>query len=149
MAKDRYVLSWMHGDRIEKISFQGQMLNPFASDDGRIRFELVSNGQSRMMEFNPLNHEVAQLPSDAPAELEGGAKVSPDGKWEAFAAELGGSQQIWVRHVATGKAEPLTGGRCNSIAPEWELDSGSILFASDCGRAYGLPSLYRVKIPAM
>jgi hypothetical protein len=148
MGRDRYVLSWMHGDRIEKISFQGQMFNPFASDDGRIRFELVANGQSRMMEFNPLNHEVAQLPSDAPAEMEGDAKVSPDGKWEAFAAELGGSKQIWVRDLATGKAEPLTGGRCNSIAPAWEMDSGSILFASDCGRAYGLPALYRAKIPA-
>jgi len=148
MGKDRYVLSWMHGGRIEKISFPGQMLNPFASKDGRIRFELVANGQSRMMEFNPSNHEVAQLPADAPAEMEGARKVSPDGKWEAFAAELGGSKQIWVRDLATGKAEPLTGGRCNSIAPEWEMDSGSILFASDCGRAYGLPSLYRAKIAA-
>jgi Tol biopolymer transport system component len=80
--------------------------------------------------------------------MEDHAKVSPDGKWEAFAAELWGSKQIWVRDLATGKAEPLTGGRCNSIAPEWEMDSDSILFASDCERAYGLPSLYRAKIPA-
>jgi hypothetical protein len=148
MGKDRYVLSWMHGDRIQKISLEGEVFNPFESADGRIRFELVSNGHSTMMEFNPLNHEVAQLPSGAPAEGERGTKVSPDGKWEAFTAVLGGAEQIWVRDLATGKAEQLTGGRCNSIAPEWETDSSSILFASDCGRAYGLPSLYRAKIPA-
>jgi hypothetical protein len=148
MGKDRYVLNWMHGDRIQKISLEGEVFNPFESADGRIRFELVSNGRSTMMEFNPLNHEVAQLPSGAPAERERGSKVSPNGKWEAFTAALGGAKQIWVRDLATGKAEQLTGGRCNSIAPEWETDSSSILFASDCGRAYGLPSLYRAKIPA-
>jgi glycosyl transferase family 87 len=148
MGKDRYVLSWVHDDRIEKISFEGEVFNPFASDDGCIRFELVTKGHSRMVEFNPFNHEVTQLLSDAPAEMEPGSKVSPDGKWEAFAVALEGSKQIWVRDLATGKAEQLTGGRCNSIAPEWEIDSSSILFASDCGRAYGLPSLYRAKIPA-
>jgi hypothetical protein len=147
MGKDRYVLSWMHGDQIEKISFEGQVLNPFAAADGRIRFELASNGHSRMMEFNPLNHEVAQLPSGLPEEMSRDSKVSPNGEWEAFAAALGGSRQIWVRDLATGKARQLTGGTCNSVAPEWEMDSNSILFASDCGRAYGLPSLYRAKLP--
>jgi hypothetical protein len=148
MGKDRYILGWIHDDRIEKISFEGEVFNPFASADGLIRFELVSKGHSRMVEFNPLNHEVTQLPSEARAEMKPGSKVSPDGKWEAFAAALEGSKQIWVRDLATGKAEQLTGGRCNSIAPEWQIDSSSILFASDCGRAYGLPSLYRAKIPA-
>jgi hypothetical protein len=148
MGKDRYVLSWMRDDRIQKISLEGEVFNPFASADGRIRFELVFNGPSTTMEFNPLNHEVAQLPSGAPAEVERDSKVSPDGKWEAFTAGLGGSEQIWLRDLGTGKAEQLTAGECNSIAPEWEMDSNSILFASDCGRAYGLPSLYRARIRA-
>jgi hypothetical protein len=148
MGKDRYLLSWMHGDQIEKISFEGQVLNPFASADGRIRFELVSGGHSRMMEFNPLNHEVSRLSSGVPAEMEPESKVSPDGKWEAFTGAFEGSKQIWLRDIATGKAKQLTAGSCNSAAPAWELDSSSVVFASDCGRAYGLPSLYRARIPA-
>jgi Tol biopolymer transport system component len=41
----------------------------------------------------------------------------------------------------------LTGGNCNSSSPAWTLDSSSILFASDCGRAFGLPALYRAPVP--
>jgi hypothetical protein len=41
----------------------------------------------------------------------------------------------------------LTGGNCNSSSPAWALDSESILFASDCGRAFGLPALYRARLP--
>jgi Tol biopolymer transport system component len=80
--------------------------------------------------------------------MEPESKVSPDGKWEAFTGAFGGSKQIWLRDIATGKAKQLTAGSCNSAAPAWELDSSSVVFASDCGRAYGLPSLYRARIPA-
>jgi hypothetical protein len=40
----------------------------------------------------------------------------------------------------------VAGGNCNSSLPAWELDSKAILFASDCGRAFGLPGLYRATI---
>jgi Glycosyltransferase family 87 len=146
MGNDRYVLGWVHDNGVEKVSFEGESLNPVAAADGRIRFELVSNGHSKIMEFNPLNHEVAQVASSVPVESKIDSKVSPDGKWEIFVAGSGGSQQIWIRDLATGKAEQLTGGTCNSVAPEWELDSSGIVFASDCGRAYGLPALYRARI---
>ena len=48
-----------------------------------------------------------------------------------------------MRSVATGKAERIAGGRCDNGEPAWELDSSAVVFASDCGRAYGLPALYR------
>jgi len=147
MGRDRYVLSWMHNGRIEKISFEGEAFDPVASADGRIRFELVANGVSRMMGFDPSTREAAEVFPDGRSEFMPSSKVSPDGKWEAFVAAYGGSKQIWVRDIGTGGARQLTGGSCNSVNPEWELDSLSIVFASDCGRAYGLPSLYRARIP--
>ena len=72
--------------------------------------------------------------------------LSPDGKWIAFETARAGPKQIWVRNVASGTEEALTGGNCNSSSPAWELDSRSVIFASDCGRGIGLPSLYRARI---
>jgi len=42
----------------------------------------------------------------------------------------------------------LTGGTCNNWAPAWELNSRSLIFASDCDRGLGMPALYRADIPA-
>jgi Tol biopolymer transport system component len=72
--------------------------------------------------------------------------VSPDGKWTAFERTQDGPARIWLREVASGKERELTGGNCNSFAPAWELDSGSFIFASDCGRGFGLPALFRARV---
>ena len=55
--------------------------------------------------------------------------------------------QVWVRELSSGKETQLTGGNCNNSSPAWELDSKGIVFASDCGRAFGLPALYRASLP--
>jgi Tol biopolymer transport system component len=71
-----------------------------------------------------------------------------DGKWIAFESTQDGPVQIWVRNVSSSTARRLTGGNCNNSAPAWDLDSKSLLFASDCDRAFGLPALYRAPIPS-
>jgi Tol biopolymer transport system component len=73
--------------------------------------------------------------------------ISPDGKWVAFTSTSTGSQQIRLRNIATGEAQLLTGGNCNSSSPAWELDSQTVIFASDCGRAFGMFALYRAPLP--
>jgi hypothetical protein len=146
MGKDRYVLQWQHDGRIQEISPDGHALRPVALPDGSVRFELVAHGTSQMMRFDPVTSRIAPISVSLPA-AESESAVSPDGKWLAFTSERTGSKHLWLRNVATGREILLAGGNCNSSWPAWELDSRSLVFASDCGRAFGLPALYRAQVP--
>jgi hypothetical protein len=142
-GEDRYVLCWLHDGRIDRFSFEGHALHPVApTGDGPIWFELVRNRTSTMMRFDPLTRTAVPSPLPASATSEN-RKASPDGRWIAFTRGAAGSQQIWLTNVATGETEKLAGGSCNNASPTWELDSSAVIFASDCGRAFGLPALYR------
>ncbi len=146
-ADDRYVLRWLHDNRNEELAFEGEALHPFViTPDGPILFELVANRTSTMMQFDPATRKTtrkgAVVPLDATKPV-----VSPDGRWAAFTSSRDGPDQIWLRNLADGQETRLTGGNCNSSSPVWALDSRSILFASDCGRAFGLPALYRARLP--
>lgn len=146
LGKDRYVLRWLHDSQNEELSFEGQALRPkLAADGTAIDFELVENGSSSMMEFNPSTGKTTPREMPIPADFPD-AVTSPDGKWEAFTASRNGPTQIWVRELSSGQERQLTGGNCNSSSPAWELDSKGIVFASDCGRAFGLPALYRARL---
>src|SRR5439155_12975292 len=94
------------------------------------------------MRFDPLTRTAVPSPLPASPTSEN-RKASPDGRWIAFTRGAAGSQQIWLTNVATGETEKLAGGSCNNSSPTWELDSSAVIFASDCGRAFGLPALYR------
>jgi hypothetical protein len=145
MGKDRYVLQWQHDDRYQEISPDGHALHPVALPDGSVRFELVAHGTSQMMHFDPVTGTIA--PIDLPLlTTEPESAQSPDGKWLAFTSERTGSKHLWLRNVSTGRELLLAGGNCNSSWPAWEPDSRSLVFASDCGRAFGLPALYRAPI---
>jgi hypothetical protein len=147
MGQDRYVLRWLHDNRNDSFSFDGQALHPRLAPDGQsIFFELVANRRSTMMQFDPSTGQAVPramlLPPDSATPV-----VSPDGEWIAFESAQNGPSQIWLRNLSTGKEAQLTGGNCNSSSPAWELDSQAILFASDCGRSAGLPTLYRARLP--
>jgi hypothetical protein len=146
IGKDRYVLHWLHNNRIEELLFDGHALHPVSSTpDGLIYFELVAHGTSRMMEFDPVKRSAA--PSSRAVQIkDADSALSPDGKWVAFTSDIAGSKQVWLRNVATGGHSPLTGGNCNNSSPAWDLDSQSVVFASDCGRGFGLTALYRAPI---
>jgi hypothetical protein len=60
--------------------------------------------------------------------------------------ETATSEQLWLEETASGKSKELAGGSCNNNSPAWELDSSEVIFASDCGRAFGLPALYRAPV---
>jgi hypothetical protein len=147
IGRDRYVLRWLHDNRIDELPFDGHAFHPVASAaEGPIYFELVAHGTSTIMQFDPSTGTVGprSMPSSTGA---ADSAVSPDGKWIAYTSTLTGPKQVWLRNVATAKTQPLTGGNCNSSSPAWELNSKAILFASDCGRAIGLPALYRAQLP--
>jgi Glycosyltransferase family 87/WD40-like Beta Propeller Repeat len=144
MGHDRYVLRWVHDGRSEELAFEGQALQPRLAPDGEsVDFELVAKRNSTMMEFDPSTRRSTQITMAADRS---GAAVSPDGKWMAFESDRDGPTHIWLRELTTGRERRLTGGNCNSSAPAWELDSGALIFASDCQRAFGLPALYRARI---
>jgi hypothetical protein len=144
---DRFVLHWSHDGQIDELSFEGHAFHPVvAAKGGSIYFELVAHGTSTLMAFDPSTQKVA--PGSMPvASDETDSVVSPNGKWVAYVSTQGGPKQIWLRNVASASVERLTGGNCNSSSPAWELNSSAILFASDCGRAIGLPALYRAQVP--
>jgi len=146
MGHDRYVLRWLHDGRNEKLSFEGQALHPRLAVDGEsVYFELVANRTSKMMQFDPSTGKATPRAMPVPADS-AVSVVSPNGKWMAFESAQNGPTQIWLRDLSSGQERRLTGGNCNSSSPAWELDSKALLFASDCGRAFGLPALYRAPV---
>jgi hypothetical protein len=147
MGKDRYVLRWLHDNRDEELAFEGNALYPRLSPDGgSIYFELVADRTSTMMQFDPSTGRAVpramSVPQGPPI-----SATSPNGRWLAFEDTQNGVSQIWLRDLSSGREKRLTGGNCNNMSPTWELDSKSILFASDCGRGFGLPALYRAPLP--
>jgi Tol biopolymer transport system component len=146
MGHDHYVLRWLHDNRNEELLFAGQALLPRSAPDGEsIHFELVANRTSTVMQFDPATREAAPQAMPVPGDFIASA-VSPDRHWIAYESAQDGPIQIWLRDLSSGRERRLTGGDCNNSSPAWELDSRTILFASDCGRAFGLPALYRAKL---
>lgn len=142
----QYALGWLHNGKNETFYFNGEVFQPVAlSDHGPIEFELVAEGTSRMMLFDPLTKKLS--PAAGPPPLDPTSSItSPNGKCVAFTRDIGGATQVFVKPVAGGKPVPLTGGYCNTGSPAWELDSEGLIFASDCGRGIGLSTLYRARI---
>jgi hypothetical protein len=141
-----YVLRRLHDGASELIFFQGQALHPRTSPDGAsVDVELLANRTSTMMRFDPVTGMSTALGMPVPADSAVSA-VSPDGKWMAFESAQDGPIHIWLRDLKSGQQKRLAGGDCNSTSPAWESDSKAIIFASDCQRAFGMPTLYRAPV---
>jgi len=72
--------------------------------------------------------------------------ISPNGRRLAFSRRSWGSWQLVVRELATGTERQLTNASCNATLPTWE-DTHTLLYATDCGREFGLSALARVVLP--
>ena len=145
MGPERYQLCWLHEGRTEALSFEGHALHPVCPGGAEIWFELVANRKSTMMRFDPATRRAAPLPPPA-GSLAVEPLASPDGKWTVSTRGAEGSRRLWLENAATGKGRMLAGGNCDNAHPAWELDSSAVIFSSDCGRAYGLPALYRAPV---
>jgi hypothetical protein len=148
IQREGYVLGWLHSGRVTTFAFPGQAFHPLAlSPEGPICFDLVAKGTAANFVFNPAAG--GDFRAGCSSSRSNRPGVSPDGKWFAFPSAHSGSSHLWLRNLRSGTSIQLSGGNCNSFAPAWELDSQSILFASDCGRGIGLPSLYRARLSAI
>jgi hypothetical protein len=144
MVQGGYVLRWLHDGQMEELVFDGQAFHPVApSFAGPIYFELVKNGASKTMTFDPATRQVMSATLQPP--ITEGSVISPDGKWMAVESVQVGPKQIWLQDRATGKTTLLAGGDCNNTSPAWEGDSKTLIFASDCGRGLGMPVLYSAR----
>lgn len=149
MAADRYVVSWWHDSQLEQIRLNGNAFHPIPSVDGlSIAIEESTGGSSRTVRFDPVSRQLTDIESPLPTADVLPSATSPDGKWLAYTSDDAGFQHLWLRNLVSGKRMRLAGGNCDSSWPAWNLDSRSIVFASDCGRAVGLPALYQVPVPA-
>lgn len=72
--------------------------------------------------------------------------ASPDGQWLAYSQMEDGVWNLWVRNLRTQASRRITAHDCNDISPAWEPDSKTLLYASDCGRAFWFTALYRRQI---
>jgi hypothetical protein len=71
--------------------------------------------------------------------------ISHDGKRLAFSRRKWGAWQLVVRDLATGGEQQLTHTACNATMPSWE-DANTLLYATDCGRGFGLSAIARVAV---
>jgi hypothetical protein len=155
LSRDRYVLRWLHGGRIEEFRFDGHVLDPVAeSPDGPVRFDLLANRRSVSTLFDPGTGATlgTEYPDPVPSPVLASSHesmTSPDKKWVVFTGLLKGNRQIWLKNVASGKTQQITGGSCSSWSAAWELDSKGIIFASDCNRGIACPALYRARLKDM
>jgi hypothetical protein len=145
MDPDRYVIRWLHQSQLEEISLHGNAFHPIPLPDGSsIALEDSFRGSSTMLRFDSRTKQLTPLPFPISSDDESPPVPSPDGKWLAYDSDEGGFQHLWLRNLVSGQGVRLAGGNCDSSWPAWELDSRSLVFASDCGRAVGLPVLYRI-----
>jgi hypothetical protein len=146
MDGDRYFVRWEHDAHFEEIRLAGNAFYPSALSDGSIALEYVEDGVSKFERFDPGTRKVSPGEIVVPA-VDRSSAVSPDGKWLAHTSDEGWARHLWLRNLDSGREVQVAGGDCNSSLPAWELDSRSLVFASDCGRALELPTLYRMQIP--
>lgn len=100
--------------------------------DGRFRLYVANSLSSQIQEMSPPNCS-ARYPS-----------VSADGKWIAFSCEHSGTWQLHSMNLLTGQESQLTDGDCNCISPAWTPDSTNLIYATDCGRGFGMSALARL-----
>ena len=71
--------------------------------------------------------------------------VSPDSARLAFSRRESGSWHLFVRDLSTGSEQRLTDGACNATSPAWD-DRNRLLYATDCGRGFGLNAIARIML---
>ena len=71
--------------------------------------------------------------------------ASPDGRWLALSQLELSNWQLWIRDLRTREEHRLTDSDCNSVAPAWYQDSKTLVYATDCGRGFGLTALCRLQ----
>ncbi len=72
--------------------------------------------------------------------------LSPDGKWLAYSRFENGVWNLWIRDQETGESERVGDVPCDQIQPEWEDDSKTLLYSTDCGRSLWFTAVARRRV---
>jgi len=108
----------------------------------RIILSARRHGPPAFFTTGPYLHEVSPEMAPKPRRF---PSVSPDGRWLAFSQRDLSNWQLWIRDLRTHEERRLTDSDCNSVAPAWYPDSKTLVYATDCGRGYGLTALCRMQ----
>jgi hypothetical protein len=135
------------GERSSRLEWQlsppelNVMEAAFYLADGII-FSARRSGQPAFFTTGPYLHEVSPEMALKPRRF---PSASPDGRWLAFSQLELSNWQLWIRDLDTHEERRLTDSDCNSVAPAWYPDSETLVYATDCGRGYGLTALCRIQ----
>jgi Glycosyltransferase family 87/WD40-like Beta Propeller Repeat len=113
----------------------------YATD--RVIFSARRSGRPTLFTTDPYIHGVSLEMPSKPRRF---PAASPDGRWLAFSQLELSNWQLWVRDLRTHEERPLTDSDCNSVAPAWYQDSKTLVYATDCGRGFGLTALCRLRV---
>jgi hypothetical protein len=113
---------------IARPSTRGGRLTYFAANPATGAYEI----------FTPSERVgLARIPEPAQSAL------SPNGRLLAYVSDRDGSDDIWVRDLATGAERRITADPALDREPQWEDDS-HIVFSTDRGRGLAYTTLYRI-----
>jgi Glycosyltransferase family 87/WD40-like Beta Propeller Repeat len=101
-----------------------------------------NSNDSRLILVRHTSGAIEDLGVNGPARY---PAISPDGKRLVFSRRKWGSWQLVVRSWTTGQEQQLTHTQCNATLPSWENEY-TVLYATDCGRGFGLNAIAQVSL---
>jgi hypothetical protein len=115
----------------------------FEPGNQRIIFTAAPFGQPELFLLDVASGRTAPMPITGPARY---PAFSPDGKWLAYSRCEQGNWHLYVTRLGSAATRKLTGGECNSISPVWEVDSKSLIYATDARRGLNMTALARMTV---
>jgi Tol biopolymer transport system component len=112
----------------------------YATDS--VIFSARRSGPPTLFTTGPYLHRVSP---EMPLKPRRFPAASPDGRWLAFSQLEQSDWQLWIQDLRTHEERRLTDSDCNSVAPAWYPDSRTLVYATDCGRGFGLTALCRLQ----
>ena len=76
-------------------------------------------------------------------------EVSLNGRWLVYSKLQDGNWNLWLRDLKNDQTRRLTDAACNFIDPTFTPDSGSLIYASDCGRGLWFTALCKRPMPSL
>jgi hypothetical protein len=110
--------------------------------EGEYAFSAAAGGGAPQVYLTDATHKNAALAlgeSRYPA-------LSPDGRWLAYSRFEHGAWNLSLRDERTGATQRIGDVPCNQIEPNWDVDSKTLLYGTDCGRSLWLTAIARRKV---
>jgi Glycosyltransferase family 87/WD40-like Beta Propeller Repeat len=104
---------------------------------GQVVFAASMQGRTGIFGLKPGYRPQVLVPADDEADS---PAVSPDGRSIAFTKLIHNRRQLGYLDLQTGNLRMLSFGDCNASTPGWN-GVAEIIYATDCGRGFGLSAL--------